>query len=163
PHWTDGRPADFSFQLFPDDLDRLEPYIEKVCARVPLLGTVGIKKVINGPIPYTPDGNPLIGPAPGLRNFYECCVFSFGIVPSGSGRGGGAGKTLADWVVEGEPEWALWSCDPRRYTGFVTKSYTEAKAVELYQNEYAIGFPFEERPAGRPAKTSTLYETLHRK
>jgi len=78
-------------------------------------------------------------------------------------QAGGAGKTLAEWVVEGEPEWDLWSCDPRRYTGFVTKPYVAAKAVELYQNEYAIGFPFEERPAGRPAKTSPLYPLLRSK
>ncbi len=158
PHWVDGRPEDFSFQLYPDDLDRLERHIEKACARVPILASAGIKKVINGPIPYTPDGNPLIGPAPGLRNFYEACVFSFGIV-----QAGGAGKTLAEWVVEGEPEWDLWSCDPRRYTEFVRKPYVVAKAVELYQNEYAIGFPFEERPAGREAKTSPLYPVLKQK
>ncbi|HUN46593.1 MAG TPA: FAD-dependent oxidoreductase [Stellaceae bacterium] len=158
-HWVQGdRPADFSFQLFPDDLDRLEKQIGHACVRVPILGSVGIKKVINGPIPYTPDGNPLIGPAPGLRNFFEACVFSFGIV-----QAGGAGKALADWVTEGEPEWDLWSCDPRRYTGFVSKPYVVAKAVELYQNEYAVGFPFEERPAGRPAKTSPLYPALRAK
>ncbi|HUK09590.1 MAG TPA: FAD-dependent oxidoreductase [Stellaceae bacterium] len=157
-HWLDGVPEDFSFQLFPDDLDRLAWHIEAAMARVPLLREAGIKKVINGPIPYTPDGNPLIGPAPGLRNFFECCVFSFGIV-----QGGGAGKALAEWVVEGETEWDLWSVDPRRFTGHVTKAYTAAKALELYRNEYAIGFPFEERPAGRPAKTSPLYERLRDK
>jgi dimethylglycine dehydrogenase len=155
PHWPDGVPKDFAFQLFPDDLDRLESHIGKACARVPLLARAGIKKVINGPIPYTPDGNPLIGPAPGLRNIYEACVFSFGIV-----QAGGAGKTLADWVCEGEPEWDLWSLDPRRFTGHVTQTYTRVKAVELYQREYGIGFPFEERPAGRPAKTSALYPVL---
>jgi dimethylglycine dehydrogenase len=156
--WPDGPPKTFAFQLFPDDLARLETHIEKACARVPLLGSVGIKKVINGPIPYTPDGNPLIGPAPGLRNFYEACVFSFGIV-----QAGGAGKHLADWVTEGEPEWDLWSLDPRRFTGHVDVPYTRAKAIELYQREYAIGFPFEERPAGRPAKTSTVYKALEHK
>lgn len=157
-YWLDGVPKDFSFELFPDDLDRLEAYIKRACARVPLLASAGIKKVIHGPIPYTPDGNPLIGPAPGLRNFYECCVFSFGIV-----QAGGAGKTLAEWVVAGEPEWDLWSCDPRRYTGYVTPPYVAAKAIELYRNEYAIGFPFEERPAGRPARTSPLYPWLQAK
>lgn len=153
--WTEGTPAAFAFQLFPDDLARLENHIEKACARVPLLGSVGIKKVINGPIPYTPDGNPLIGPAPGLRNVYEACVFSFGIV-----QAGGAGKHLADWVTEGEPEWDLWSLDPRRFTAHVDEPYTRAKAIELYQREYGIGFPFEERPAGRPAKTSSLHKAL---
>ncbi len=155
PHWLEGMPEDFSFQLYPDDLDRLEWYIERACERVPVLGNAGITKVINGPIPYTPDGNPLIGPAPGLTNFYECCVFSFGIA-----QAGGAGKTMAEWVLEGEPEWDMWVVDPRRYTDFATKSYNVAKAVELYQHEYAIGFPFEERPAGRPAKTSPVYARL---
>jgi dimethylglycine dehydrogenase len=153
--WIDGPPKTFAFQLFPDDLLRLEPQIEKACARVPLLGSVGIKKVINGPIPYTPDGNPLIGPAPGLRNFYEACVFSFGIV-----QAGGAGKHLADWLTLGEPEWDLWSLDPRRFTGHVDEPYTRAKAIELYQREYSIGFPFEERRAARPAKISSVYTAL---
>ncbi len=155
PMWLDGLPDDFAFQLYPDDLDRLERHIALACARVPALARVGLRRTINGPIPYTPDGNPLIGPAPGLRNFFECCVFSFGIV-----QAGGAGKALAEWIVEGEPEWDLWSVDPRRYTDFATPAYTVAKAVELYQNEYAIGFPREERPAGRPSKVSPLYETL---
>lgn len=158
PHWLDGIPADFAFQLYPDDLERLEPHVELACRRVPILGSVGIKKVINGPIPYTPDGNPLIGPAPGLTNFYEACVFSFGIV-----QAGGAGKVLADWITEGEPEWDLFSLDPRRFTAHVTPEYTRAKAVELYQREYAISFPFEERPAGRPAKTSALYPVFKAK
>ena len=155
PHWSDGVPERFAFELFPDDLERLERHIELACRRVPILGSVGIKKVINGPIPYTPDGNPLLGPAPGLTNFYEACVFSFGIV-----QAGGAGKTLADWVVDGESEWDLWSLDPRRFTGHVTMDYTRAKAVELYQREYAISFPYEERPAGRPAKKSALHASL---
>jgi len=154
-HWQEGVPEDFSFQLYPDDLDRLTPHIEAAIRRVPALGSVGIKRVVNGPIPYTPDGNPLLGPAPGLPNFYECCVFSFGIV-----QAGGAGKACAEWIVEGAPSWDLWSLDPRRFTDHVTRAYTEAKALELYANEYGIGFPFEERPAGRPAKTSPLYPLL---
>ena len=156
--WLDRLPEDFSFQLWGDDLERLERYIEDACRRVPILGSVGITRVINGPIPYTPDGNPLIGPAPGLPNFFEASVFSFGIV-----QAGGAGKALAEWVVEGEPEWDLWSLDPRRYTGYVTKSYVTAQAIELYQNEYAIGFPTLERQAGRPGKTSTAYGLLEAK
>ena len=154
--WTAGdMPEDFSFQLFPDDLERLESYIEKACARVPLLATAGIIKVINGPIPYAPDGLPLLGPAPGLRNAFEACAFTFGIV-----QAGGAGKIMADYIVEGEPEWDMWGLDPRRYTDFATRSYCEAKAIETYESEYAIGFPVEEKPAGRPAKTSPLYDRL---
>ena len=145
PHWLDGIPDDFAYQLWPDALDRLETYIEKAIERVPLLGTVGVQRVINGPIPYSPDGNPYIGPAHGLPNFYQACCFSFGISQSG-----GAGKTAAEWIAHGEPEWDFWSLDPRRYTDYATKSYVVEKAVELYQNEYAIAFPANEWPAGPP-------------
>ncbi len=158
PMWTDGLPTDFANQLWGDDLERIEWYIEQAIERVPLLGSVGVQRVINGPIPYSPEGLPYIGPAHGLRNFYQCCCFSFGIA-----QAGGAGKTLAEWVTEGEPEWDLWALDPRRYTDYATKTYVTAKAIELYQNEYAIGFPFEERTAGRPAKTSPLYDKLKTK
>ena len=82
-HWLDGIPDDFANQLWPDDLDRLETYIADAVARVPLLGTVGVRRVINGPIPYTPDGNPLIGPVRGLPGFFQCCAFTFGIAQSG--------------------------------------------------------------------------------
>ena len=158
PYWTepdDPMPADFSFQLWPDDLDRIESYVEDACARMPILGTAGIRRVINGPIPYSPDGLPLVGPAPGLRNAFEACAFTFGIV-----QGGGAGKVLADWIVEGETEWDMWAIDPRRFTDFATRTYAIAKAKEVYANEYAIQFPFLEWPDGRPSKTSPLYETL---
>ncbi|HKX08646.1 MAG TPA: FAD-dependent oxidoreductase, partial [Stellaceae bacterium] len=141
--WLDGIPTDFSFNLWNDDLDRLQPWIEAAISRVPALGRVGVRKVVNGPIPYSPDGNPYIGPEHGLRNFFHCNTFSFGIV-----QAGGAGKALAEWVVEGRPEWDLWSLDRRRYTAYADQAYTAAKAIEVYQNEYAPGFPFEERPAG---------------
>ncbi len=95
-HWLEGLPADFAHQLFEDDLGRIERYIEAACARVPLLKSVGVRRVINGPIPYAPDGNPLIGPAPGVRNFFHCCAFTFGIV-----QAGGAGRVIAEWVVNG--------------------------------------------------------------
>ncbi len=112
-------------------------------------------RVINGPIPYTPDGNPLLGPAFGLPDFHLACAFSFGIV-----QAGGAGKAVAEWIVEGAPEWDLWGLDGRRYTGYATQAYVRAKARELYQHEYAIAYPLEERPAGRPARTTPLYTTL---
>ncbi|MEQ8653252.1 MAG: FAD-dependent oxidoreductase [Kiloniellales bacterium] len=161
PHWVtrdDPMPSDFSFQLYPDDLERLEYYIEDACARVPILGSVGVKRVVNGPIPYTPDGNPLVGPMPGVPNAFEACVFSFGIVQSG-----GSGKVLAEWIMHGETEWDMWSIDPRRFTDYATTEYTRAKAVEFYQREYAIGYPHEERPAGRPALTTPVYGTLKNK
>ena len=157
-HWLDGLPEEFAHQLFEDDLGRLEKYIEAACERVPILGSVGIKTVINGPIPYAPDGNPLIGPAPGLPGFYHCCAFTFGIA-----QAGGAGKAIAEWVVNGQPQWDVWPLDCRRYLQFANHRYALAKAIETYQQEYAIGYPLEERPAGRPAKTSPLYQRLRDK
>ena len=158
PSWPGPVPADFGRELHADDLDRLESYINAAIARVPILGEAGVQRVINGPIPYTPDGMPLIGPAYPLKNFYHCAAFSFGIV-----QGGGAGKCMAEYIVEGEPEWDMWMLDPRRYTEYANRAYTEARAIELYQREYDIAFPFEERPAGRPAKTTALYDVLRAK
>ena len=158
PMWLDGMPDDFANQLWNDDFDRLESYIEDAMARVPALGRAGIKRGVNGPIPYSPDGNPYIGPEPGLRNFFHCDNFSFGIT-----QAGGAGKALAEWVVHGAPEWDLWSLDRRRFGDYATTAYTVAKAVEVYQNEYASSFPNEEREAGRPLRTSPTYETLKAK
>jgi dimethylglycine dehydrogenase len=151
-------PPEFGRELFADDLDRLERYIEDAMTRVPVFASAGITRVVNGPIPYTPDGNPLIGPAYGLDNFYLACAFSFGIV-----QAGGAGKAMAEWITAGETEWDLWGLDPRRYTDYANQAYTRAKACELYQSEYAIAFPFEERLAGRPAKATPLFEALRAK
>jgi len=154
-HWLEGLPAEFAHQLFEDDLGRVERYIEAACARVPILGTVGVKRVINGPIPYAPDGNPLMGPAAGVPNFFHCCAFTFGIA-----QAGGGGRIIAEWVVNGEPDWDVWPLDSRRYLPFANRTYVLAKALETYQNEYGVAYPQEERPAGRPAKTSPLYERL---
>ena len=157
-HWAtpdDPMPEDFSFQLFPDDLDRLEPYIEDAMARVPMLGRVGVSKVINGPIPYAPDGNPLIGPMPGVPNAFEACVFTFGIA-----QAGGAGKLLAEWVTAGETEWDPWSLDPRRFTGYADRDHCVAKAMEVYGHEYAMHFPRHEWPAGRNMRLSPLHSRL---
>ncbi len=154
-HWLDRIPDEFANQLFDDDLGRLEKYIEAACERVPILGTAGVKKVINGPIPYAPDGNPLIGPAPGLPGFFHACAFTFGIA-----QAGGAGKIIAEWVAHGQPEWDVWPLDSRRYLDFANDKFVLAKAIETYQHEYGIGYPAEERPAGRPAKCSPVYLRL---
>lgn len=153
--WRDGIPDRFANMLWGADLERLEPQIIDAGERVPVLGEAGIARVVNGPIPYSPDGNPYIGPERGLRNFWHCNTFSFGIA-----QGGGAGKAIAEWILDGRPEFDLWSVDRRRFKEFATTEYTVDKAVEVYQNEYAISFPFEERPAGRPTYTSPLYSTL---
>jgi dimethylglycine dehydrogenase len=156
-HWVEGLPAEFAHQLFDDDIGRIEGYIEAACARTPILGSVGVKRIINGPIPYAPDGNPLMGPAPGLRNFFHCCAFTFGIA-----QAGGAGRIIAEWVVNGQPDWDVWPLDSRRYMSYANPKFALEKALETYQNEYGVGYPQEERPAGRPAKTSPLYERLRR-
>jgi dimethylglycine dehydrogenase len=149
----DPFPEDFSFQLFPDDLERLEWYIADAMARVPLLEKAALTKVINGPIPYTPDGNPLIGPMPGVPNAFEACVFTFGIC-----QAGGAGKVLAEWVTEGATEWDMWSCDPRRFTGFEDQDYCVKKGMEVYGHEYAISFPHHAWPEGRDKKLSAVHD-----
>ena len=155
PAWLDGIPDDFSYKLWDDDLARLETYIEAACRRVPILAAAGVKRVVNGPIPYSPDGLPYLGPAHGLTHFFQCNTFSFGIT-----QAGGAGKALAEWVVNGGPEWDLWSIDPRRFTHYATKTFTVAKAIETYEHEYDPAFPYEERPAGRPLRTSPIHHQL---
>ena len=157
-HWVtpdDPMPEDFSFQLYPDDLERLEWYIEDAMARVPLLGQSGVGRVINGPIPYTPDGLPLIGPMPGVPEAYEACVFTFGIT-----QAGGAGKVLAEWVTEGQTEWDMWAVDPRRFTDYTDPAYCQAKAMEVYGHEYAMHFPHHRWPAAPDRKLSPLHGRL---
>jgi len=157
-HWMtadDPMPEDFSFQLYPDDLDRIEWHIEDAMARVPMLGTVGVNKVINGPIPYTPDGNPLIGPMPGVPNAFEAAVFTFGIC-----QAGGAGKVLSEWITEGATEQDMWAVDPRRFTGFCDQDYCNKKGMEVYGNEYAMHFPQHEWPNGRDKKLSPIHDRV---
>ena len=151
-HWVtpdDPMPEDFSFQLYPDDLERLEWYIEDAMARVPILGTAGVGRNINGPIPYAPDGLPMIGPMPGVKNAFEGHSFTFGIT-----QGGGAGKILSEWIMYGETEADNWSSDPRRYTDYTDHDHCVAKALETYGHEYGIHFPQKEWPAGRDKKLS---------
>ena len=157
-HWItpeDPMPEDFSFQLYPDDLERLEYYIEDAMARMPLLGTSGVGRNINGPIPYAPDGLPMIGPMPGVRNAFEGHSFTFGIA-----QGGGAGKVLSEWIMHGETELDMWAVDPRRYTDFADHNYCLSKALETYGHEYAMHFPRHEWPAGRDKKLSPVDATI---
>ncbi|MFK7871129.1 MAG: FAD-dependent oxidoreductase [Roseobacter sp.] len=157
-HWVspdDPMPEDFSFQLYPDDLERLEFYIEDAMERVPLLGTAGVGRNINGPIPYAPDGLPMVGPMPGVRNAFEGHSFTFGIA-----QGGGAGKCLSEWIMHGETELDMWAVDPRRYTDYADHDYCLAKALETYGHEYAMHFPHHEWPAGRDKKLSPNHDRL---
>jgi len=157
-HWeTDGDPMpdDFSFQLWQDDLDRIEDIVSDAMERVPLMASSGVSSVINGPIPYAPDGLPLLGPMPGVENAFEACVFTFGIA-----QGGGAGKVLAEWIIDGATEWDMWSVDPRRYTDYTNHEYCVAKGMETYGNEYAMHFPQHEWPAGRDQKLSPVHDRV---
>ncbi len=157
-HWVtpdDPMPEDFSFQLYPDDLERLEWYIEDAMARVPILGTAGVGRNINGPIPYAPDGLPLLGPMPGVRNAFEGHCFTFGIA-----QGGGAGKVLSEWIMHGETELDMWAVDPRRYTDYTDHDHCLAKALETYGHEYAMHFPHHAWPAGRDKKLSPVHDKI---
>ena len=147
----DPMPEDFSFQLYPDDLERLEYYIEDAMARVPLLGTAGVGRNINGPIPYAPDGLPMIGPMPGVPNAFEAHSFTFGIA-----QGGGAGKVLSEWLMHGYTEDDMWAVDPRRYTDYTDHDYCLNKALETYGHEYAMHYPHYEWPVGRDKKLSPV-------
>ena len=157
-HWdtdADPMPDDFSFQLWSDDLDRIEDIVTDAMERVPLMATSGISRVINGPIPYAPDGLPLIGPMPGVENAFENCVFTFGIA-----QGGGAGKVLAEWIVDGFTEWDMWAVDPRRYTDYTDHDYCVKKGMEVYGNEYTMHFPHHEWPAARDKKLSPVHDRV---
>jgi len=149
PEWESSN------ELFPDELDRIAPWLERAMERMPIFADGGIRRVINGAIPHTPDGAPLLGPAPGLRNFWMCCGTSFGIA-----QGGGCGKYLAQWMVHGDSEINMTEFDPRRFGRFADKSYVRDKVFLDYRLTFTTRRPGEEEMAGRPRKTSPLYETL---
>ena len=155
PWGMDGISPACSNDLCPDDLDRVMDVLEGAFARMPALTEVGIKGVVNGPITYTIDGAPLVGPSPGKRNAF--CIIG---LRAGLGEGGGHGWLLAQQIVRGEACYDAWCLDPRRFTGHANVELTSLKAVEDYQNEFRFHFPHEHRPAGRPAKTTPLTPVL---
>jgi dimethylglycine dehydrogenase len=157
PWAADDVPDDFHSSLLEPNLDRLETVLQGVARRIPLFGDVGIRRIVNGPDGYTPDGHCLMGPAPGLRDFHVLAGFSiFGIVFAG-----GAGKHAAEWIVEGQPSENMWELDARRFDDYAASAeYVTTRGVEVYEREYAIHYPEEELPAGRPLKTSPLYDKL---
>ncbi|MDP9091334.1 MAG: FAD-dependent oxidoreductase [Pseudomonadota bacterium] len=155
--FADGVPDWFGKNLFEGDLDRLLPHIEAAQRRVPSLSNCGIKDIVNGPIAYTPDGSPLIGPAWGVRNLWLNEGHSFGITAAG-----GSGWQLAEWITEGEPGIDMMAVDPRRYGPYTSKRYVVQKNEETYRNVFVIHYPDEERPDARPAKTSPVYDKLKR-
>ena len=153
--YVDGPSKDSEYELFQEDLDRLAPHIEGAIKRVPAFGEVGVKKVYNGAIAYTPDGNPIVGPAWGLKNFWINEGHSFGITAAG-----GAGWQLAEWIIDGEPTIDMLGVEPRRYGSYVTKSYLKEKNEEAYANVFTVHYPDEEREAGRPLRQAPCYDRL---
>ena len=153
--YVDGPDPRAEYELFQEDIERLEPHIEAAMARVPAFGEVGIKKAYNGAIAYTPDGNPIIGPAWDLDNFWLNEGHSFGITAAG-----GAGWQLAEWIVEGEPTIDMLGVEPRRFGDYATKKYLIAKNEEAYSHVFVIHYPDEERPAARPLRTAPCYERM---
>ncbi|WP_405401245.1 FAD-dependent oxidoreductase [Paracoccus sp. Ld10] len=151
----DGIDPNFVNALCPDDLDRVMDVLEGAFARMPALMETGIHTVVNGPITYTIDGAPLVGPIPGKRNAF--CIIG---LRAGLGEGGGHGWLLAQQIVHGEACYDTWGIDPRRFTGHCNVELTALKAIEDYQNEFRFHFPHEHRPAGRPMKTTPLTPIL---
>ena len=153
PWAVDGTPWTFGHELLPDDFDKIEESIAFAYKRFPALETAGVKSVIHGPFTFAPDGNPLVGPVPGLRNYWSACG-----VMAGFSQGGGVGLMLAQWLVEGETERDTFAMDVARYGGWAGPGYTLPKVVENYQTRFSVVYPNEELPAARPLKTTPMYD-----
>ena len=156
--YVDGPAETAEYELFQEDLERLEPHIEAAMKRVPAFAECGIKQVYNGAIAYTPDGNPIVGPAWDLKNFWLSEGHSFGITAAG-----GAGWQLAEWIVEGEPTIDMLGVEPRRFGPYADRDYLLKKNEEAYAHVFIIHYPDEERPAARPLKTAPCYERMRQK
>ena len=149
---VDGTPEDFGHELLPEKIDRIADKLDVAYERYPILRTAGVKRVISGPFTFAPDGNPLVGPVPGLRNYWAACA-----VMAGFSQGGGVGLALAEWMVEGEPSRDIFAMDVARFGDWCTRPYTRAKVRENYQRRFAISYPNEELPAGRGLVTTPAY------
>jgi dimethylglycine dehydrogenase len=147
--WTFGR------ELLQPDLDRIAPNLELGYKHFPALANAGIKRVINGPFTFTPDGNPIVGPVQGVRNFWLACG-----VMAGFSQGGGVGLALSQWMVNGDPGFDVWAMDCARFGEWATRTYTNEKVRENYSRRFSIRFPNEELPAARPQQTTALYDTM---
>ena len=153
PWAVDGTPWDFGHELLPDNLDKVEDSIAFAFNRFPVLERAGIKSVIHGPFTFAPDGNPLVGPVPGLRNYWSACG-----VMAGFSQGGGVGLMLAQWMIEGECERDVTAMDVARFGKWITPGYTRPKVVENYQRRFSVSYPNEELPAARPHRTTPMYD-----
>jgi len=153
PWAVDGTPWSFGHELLPDDFDKIGESIEFAYRRFPVLETAGVKTVIHGPFTFAPDGNPLVGPVPGVRNYWSACG-----VMAGFSQGGGVGLTLAQWMIEGEAERDVTGLDVGRFGKWITPGYTLPKVIENYQTRFSVAYPNEEKPAARPHRTTPMYD-----
>ncbi|KKJ76704.1 glycine cleavage system protein T [Kiloniella litopenaei] len=151
--WAErGTPMDFGHELLNNNLDRIGDSLEFAFRRFPVLERVGVKTVINGPFTFAPDGNPLVGPVPGLKNYWSACG-----VMAGFSQGGGVGLTLAEWMIDGEPSRDVFAMDVARFGDWITPGYTRAKVKENYQRRFSVSYPNEELPVARSHQTTPAY------
>ena len=153
PWAVNGTPWDFGHELLANDFDKIEDSIAFAYRRFPALEKAGVKSVIHGPFTFAPDGNPLVGPVPGMRNYWSACA-----VMAGFSQGGGVGLTLAQWMVEGEPERDVFAMDCARFGSWITPGYTVPKVVENYQRRFSVSYPNEELPAARGLRRTPMYD-----
>ncbi|AZO33453.1 MAG: FAD-dependent oxidoreductase [Mesorhizobium sp.] len=156
-HWNmDGAPWDYGIELIPEDIDRISPELAKAYERFPCLATAGIRKWVNGAFTFTPDGNPLVGPVRGLKNYWVACG-----VMAGFSQGGGVGKSLAEWMIYGEPEADIFGMDSARYGAFAAnREYLRRTTGQFYARRFVMTFPNERLPAGRPLKRPGAYDGM---
>ncbi|MEM7543714.1 MAG: FAD-dependent oxidoreductase [Pseudomonadota bacterium] len=155
PWKVGGTPMDFGHELLNPDLERIADRLEMAFERIPALGEAGIKRTINGPFTFGPDGNPMIGPVPGMTNYW-CAVG----VMAGFCQGGGVGRTMAEWMIEGEPTIDVWAMDVARFGDWATPDWGTIKSTENYERRFVMTFPNETLPKGRTQKTTALYDRL---
>ncbi len=156
-HWNvEGAPWDYGMDLIPEDIDRIAPELAKGFERFPCLQRAGIKRWVNGAFTFTPDGNPLVGPVPGLRNYWAACG-----VMAGFSQGGGVGRSLAEWMIEGEPGADIYGMDVARYGGFAAnRPYLKAMTGQFYKRRFVLTYPNEQLPAGRPLRTAPTHPEM---
>ena len=155
PWKVEGTPMDFGHELLAPDLDRVADRLELAFGRIPALGRAGIKTVVNGPFTFGPDGNPMIGPVPGLKNYWAAVG-----VMAGFCQAGGVGMCLAEWMMDGEPSIDVWAMDIARFGNFATPDWGTVKSSENYQRRFVMTFPNETLPQGRRQKVTAMYDRL---
>ena len=156
-HWNiDGAPWDYGFDLIPEEIDRIAGELEMAWRRYPVLQRVGVKRWVNGAFTFSPDGNPLVGPVPGMRNYWLACGVMAGFL-----QGGGVGKSLAEWMIHGEAEADVWPMDIARYGPFASnREYIRQTTGQFYSRRFVMTYPNEQLPAGRPLRKSPAYDAM---